>query len=424
MLTAAGKSHRKLFAVKVGSVLVAVASWISAAPSLAATTLVHAAQSYGAKVSVGTTVKLGPIAPAILNPCTTNVDDTVSASATSVSDGVLVDTGVVSSVASSNAGTSTSSSDVMNINLLGGLITANEIKAVSSSSYIGKVLSSSAAGSEFIGLSVLGVPITATPKPNFTIPLPGIGQVVLNEQLFSSSADRTTLTVNMIDVQVTEANLLGYKVGSEIIVADALSQVRVVPGPAVMGGYADAPVLSVASGLVTSGPLVDVLIPCEGSGGVVSTDTIASTSIPNVLSTGTVTVTGVGNITESLVSDEATTTTASLNLLSGLVAATVIKATASGSTTDGETFDFTAGSTFGSITVAGHPEITVDVAPNTVVSIAGLGTLTLNEVIKTSDEIKTCPIKLVVTTAAVGLPVGAELKIGEADVQLHSATIP
>jgi hypothetical protein len=347
----------------------------------------------------------------------------VTASAASVSDAPFINTGVVDSVASSTATSSTASSDVLGVNLLGGVITANEIKAVSTTSVSGKVFSFSPAGSEFVNLSVLGLPISVNPAPNTTIELPGIGSVVLNEQITATSSDMSTLTVNMIHIHVTLPNLLGYPVGTQIIVADASSETKVVGGAAVVGGYAYAPQLF--AGPVTSGPLVDVIIPCYGTYGVVKTDTVASAGLPGVLSTGAVTVTGVGNINSSGASSEATTTTASLNLLSGLVSATVIKATASGTTSNGETFDFTGGTTFGGISVAGHPEITVDVAPNTKISIPGLGTLYLNKVNKYTDKIKVVPIELLVTTTnTLGLAVGAEVTIGAAEAQLHSAAIP
>ncbi len=417
-----GKFERNLFVAAISTVIALSASAF-AVPALAATVTIHTATSYGAEVSVGKTVKLGPIAPAYLPSCDTQEVDTVTATAASVSDSPLADTGVVTSVASSTATSSTASSDVLGVNLLAGLITANEIKAVSTTSVSGKVFSMSAAGSEFVNLSVLGLPITANPAPNTTIDLPGIGSVILNEQSTASSSDMTSLTVKMIDIHVTLPNVLGYPVGTEIVIADASSEIKVAGGLAEVGGYAYAPQLIAKP--ITSGPIVDVIIPCDGTFGVVKTDTIASTSLPGVLSTGTVTVTGLGNISNAEASSEATTTTASLNLLSSLVSATVIKATASGSTTDGKVFDFTGGTTFGGISVAGHPEITVDVSPNTKISIAGLGTLYLNRVLKYSDKIKVVPLELVVNTAnTFGLAVGADLTIGAAEAQLHSAAIP
>ena len=424
MMSAVQKqSQRSNFVVAIGTVLAGSALAIAAAPALASTTSIHTASSYGVRVKVGDTVKLGPIAPAVLPECETQAVTTNTASAASASLTPFLSTGAVSSVASSTATSSSAESTVAGVKLLGGLISADAVTAESTTSVDGGTFSFSDAGSEFANLSVLGLPVSANPAPNTKIDLPLIGYVVLNEQTSSVSSDRSVFTVNMVHIYVTLSNLLGYPVGTDIIVAQASSELKVIAGVAAVGGYAYAPEL--VAGPVTSGPIVSVPIPCDGTGGVVDTGTIASTSIAGVLSTGTITVTGEGNINHLGASAQATTTTASLDLLSSLVSATGIQATATGVTTNGTTFTFTAGSTFVGISVAGHPEITVNVAPNTKVAIPGLGTLYLNRVDKFADKIKATPLELVVTAANdLGLAIGAELTIGAAEAQLHSATIP
>jgi hypothetical protein len=90
------------------------------------------------------------------------------------------------------------------------------------------------------------------------------------------------------------------------------------------------------------------------------------------------------------------------------------------------TFDFTGGTTFGSISVAGHPEVTASVAPNTKITLPGLGTLYLNLIDRSfPDKIRVVPLELDVTSKnTLGLAVGAQLLIGAAEAQLHSSTIP
>jgi hypothetical protein len=423
----ADKSGHNLLVASTVITLVASAWFLGAAPALATTPTVtiHTGSSYGARVAVGSTVKLGPVAPAILPACDTQAITTVTASAASISDNLLIDTGVVDSVATSTANSTTTSSDVLGVRLLNGVITANEIKAVSTTGVNSSGTPSfSAAGSIFSNLSILGLPVSANPAPNTTIVLPGIGSVVLNEQSTSTFPDFSVLTVNMIHVHVTLSNLLGYPVGTDIVVGQAMSEVQAISGVAAVGGYAYAPKLT--AGSITSGPIVSIPIPCGGTHGAVDSDTIASTSIPGVVSTGTVTVTGMGNINHTGTTSEATTTTASLNLLSNLVSATAIQAVAAGATTDGMTFDFTGGTTFGSISVAGHPEVTASVAPNTKITLPGLGTLYLNLIDRSfPDKIRVVPLELDVTSKnTLGLAVGAQLLIGAAEAQLHSSTIP
>jgi hypothetical protein len=107
------------------------------------------------------------------------------------------------------------------------------------------------------------------------------------------------------------------------------------------------------------------------------------------------------------------------------VSATVIKGKASATTTDGTNFDFDGGSTFVGISVAGHPEITVNVAPNTEINIANLGVLYLNRVTRYADKVRVAPVELIINSGNVlHIPIGADLTVGVVEAQLHSADIP
>ncbi len=98
---------------------------------------------------------------------------------------------------------------------------------------------------------------------------------------------------------------------------------------------------------------------------------------------------------------------------------------ANASTTDGVNYEFSGGSTFVGLAVAGYPAITDNVAPNTAIVVAGVGTLYLNRVQYFSDKIKVVPVELEInTTNSLGLPIGAELTLGAAEVSLHSEAIP
>ena len=131
------------------------------------------------------------------------------------------------------------------------------------------------------------------------------------------------------------------------------------------------------------------------------TNSIAAVSIPGLLSTGAVTVTGTGNINSAEASSEGTSSVALLNLLSGLVSATVIKGEASATTTDGSNFDLNGESTFVGLSVAGHPEIKASVAPNTQIKIANLGVLYLNRVTRYADKVRVAPVELIINVANV-----------------------
>ncbi len=134
-----------------------------------------------------------------------------------------------------------STSSAASVNILNGLITADEVVAnvMSSASQDGAF--SSADGSTFTNLAIAGVgslsgdsPIT----PNMNISLPGVGYVVLNEQIPSGDGVSSSgLTVNMIHVYLQSLvggilnPLTGQIIGGtlqttgEIIVGSATSTV-------------------------------------------------------------------------------------------------------------------------------------------------------------------------------------------------------
>jgi hypothetical protein len=128
-----------------------------------------------------------------------------------------------------------STASAADLNILNGLITADEVVAnvVSSSTANGAV--SNADGSTFANLVVAGVPITsgdAPVAPNTNITLPGVGYVVLNEQIPTGDGVTSSgMTVNMIHVfEQTPilgllGQVLGYQTLGEIIVGSATSSV-------------------------------------------------------------------------------------------------------------------------------------------------------------------------------------------------------
>jgi hypothetical protein len=118
---------------------------------------------------------------------------------------------------------SVSSSTLGSVNLLNGLITADGVVAVATSTTGGGFTGSDAAGSSIANLVVNGVAVS-DPTPNTQLSLPGVGYVVLNEQISTGDGVTTSgITVNMIHVVLLDP-LTGAKTG-EIIVGSASSAV-------------------------------------------------------------------------------------------------------------------------------------------------------------------------------------------------------
>jgi hypothetical protein len=103
------------------------------------------------------------------------------------------------------------------VDVLNGLITADGVVAIATST-VGDV---NAEGSSLANLVVNGVQVD-NPAPNTQMSLPGVGYVVLNEQIPTSGG----MTVNMIHV-VLQSTVLGIpRTTGNIIVGSATSSVN------------------------------------------------------------------------------------------------------------------------------------------------------------------------------------------------------
>jgi hypothetical protein len=148
--------------------------------------------------------------------------------------GSLVDkvvTGRTSSSASSEA-----SSIVQNVNVLNGLITADEVKTVASSRATA-TNATSRNGSTFTNLVVNDRTFSGTPAPNTRVNLPGLSYVILNKQTdLVNGTNATSITVRAIEVNVTVANSLGLSVGTRLIIAHGSTGFERLAAPHVLGG--------------------------------------------------------------------------------------------------------------------------------------------------------------------------------------------
>ena len=115
---------------------------------------------------------------------------------------------------------------VQNLNLLSGLITADAVTAVARSTYTSSDGAYSTAGSGFVDLRVLGLPVSSSVAPNTRVELPGLGYAILYQTSGAKTTTSARIAVNMVHVYVTTVNSLGLPVGTQVIVASASSSVR------------------------------------------------------------------------------------------------------------------------------------------------------------------------------------------------------
>src|SRR5438552_4447636 len=316
----------------------------------------------------------------------------------------LLTTGVITTTADCTepvAGTlqAMATADVLDASLLitqlGGIITADEVKAVSTTTHDNTGFHTSAAGSVLANLVVAGVPITVLPPPNTDIPLVGFGHVMLNEQITTISSTSASFTVNMIHVFITQANVLNIPIGAQIIVSHASSGLTSgVQGT--LDGVAYGTQATIAH-LITSGPSAKVTMGCLGTNGTLKTKSIAQVQVPPLFSVGDVVDTAMGTVISTTETVELTATIQPVDVVTSLVTASLVKADAHATSTGGTLTFSDDGTMFVDLHVAGFPRINDDVPPNTRLSIAGLGTLWLRREIHTSNSIEVRMIEVIVT---------------------------
>jgi hypothetical protein len=114
-------------------------------------------------------------------------------------------------------------SEVEQVSVAGGAISADIVTAVATS-YLGQLSGGrDATGSGFTNLVVNGVPVTTDVAPNTRVNLLGVGYAILNERIPSGDGVNSFgITVNMIHVVMQ--NLLGQQTG-EVIIGSASSRV-------------------------------------------------------------------------------------------------------------------------------------------------------------------------------------------------------
>lgn len=117
----------------------------------------------------------------------------------------------------------TATAEAAEVRILNGLIVAKAVLALATSYANGTTASSESNGSTLLDLVVAGVSyVDGAPAPNTRVQLPGVGYVVLNEQIAGGDGvHSSSLTVNMIHVYLLDS-LTGAAAG-EIVVGAATS---------------------------------------------------------------------------------------------------------------------------------------------------------------------------------------------------------
>jgi len=177
------------------------------------------ASAYGVSVSTATVNQTSPAAvlPAGEMMATDQANDVTVADLVTAQNAFAIVNGDLS-----DGSGAVSTATLGAVNILNGLITADGVVAMASST----VENANAEGSSLASLVVNGVALD-DPAPNTRVDLPGTGYVVLNEQIPTSGG----ITVNMIHVVLQQpvldllGGVIGYQTIGNIIVGSATSSV-------------------------------------------------------------------------------------------------------------------------------------------------------------------------------------------------------
>ena len=237
---------------------------------------------------------------------------------------------------------------------------------------------------------------------------------MLDQETRTASPTGASLIVDGIHAVVTAPHVPGVAENTNIFVAHAMSGLE---GPVVglltgeAYGTSHGAARRPARGRRSS-------TPCRASArrGAWVARTGAATSEPKAFTSGTVRNTVRGTVTPSTAIGTVTSTVHGATLLSGIVRAGVITAGARVEKTASGVRLSAPGSSFASLTVAGHPGINSSVPPNTKVLIPNMGILYLHRVIVTARSIEVRMIELALTQHnSLGLPAGTDIRIAVAN---------
>lgn len=313
------------------------------------------------------------------------------------------------------------------VSLLGGLI---KIKAIDSTATIvadGTAAPSTSMTTQLVGLTIGGKSYPGTVKPNTGINIPGVASIGLNGQISGATSDSATIMGAGLRVTLlTSRN--GASAGAVVNVDPLVAFVQPYDQPdnpgyplggAAYGSYVHAAVGN--SIRVVSGPTALQWVPTVGTDGETKTASTARLTVPGVVNLGAIQTTVTGVRSDALSQANDTSTVAGVTLFGGLISAKVLGTTSTATATSSGV-SLSGGTTLVGLKIAGKA-IPIDVAPNTTIHVANLGSVTINEQQATVTDglehtYRTIGLHIVLDTARAGLPVGADVEVATTQAQV------
>ena len=338
--------------------------------------------------------------------------------------GVTTANAIASTVFSKKTATSAVVKDVSTItglNALGGLITADAIRADARIRATPSAIALDAGNSLFVNLRIAGQAIPVNVPLNTKVPLPGFGTATLKRitKVGGGARNFGSVRVEMLVVDFASPNLLGFPAGSQIIVGSAFSSFERDEFSVNVAGSAYG---AVAAGTASQalrtriGAVALISVGCRGTGGKTISASSSGVDADTTLSTDVTTSTGKSGPSGGAFVVRFVSQVQNTAMLQGRVRAGTINAVAQDTLKNGRRTS-AARTQFNSLRVNGQPLI--NPLPNTRINIPGFGYVILNErkipAPNSRDRTEANGLHVHITVNnALGLPIGTEIIVGHA----------
>lgn len=341
--------------------------------------------------------------------------------------GVTTARTIESTVFSEKAAASAVVKDVSTItgfSALGGLITADSIRADARVSVTPSAMALNGGNSLFANLRIAGKAIPANVAPNTKVPLPGFGTATLKriKKVGGGAGKFGSIRVEMLVVDFASRNLLGFPAGSQIIVGSAYSRFE---REAFNVNVAGAAYGALASGNASKalqtriGAVAQISVSCHGTRGQTITASSSGVDAGAAISSDAATSTGKSGPSAGALVVRFASQVQNASMLQGRVRAGTVHTVAQDTLRNGKRTS-AASTQFSTLRVNGQP--LVNPPPNTRVNIPGFGYVILNEqkIPAPNSRGMTAANGLhvyITVSNALGLPIGTEIIVG------HAATV-
>jgi len=314
--------------------------------------------------------------------------------------------------------TSIANSRTAGLSLLGGLITGGAIKSETRVIWDGTRMRAEQSSS-IADLRVLGVRVAADPAPNtkidLTLPLLGqIGYVELNRQ-YRAPAEGGGYEAITTAFHLVLLSNNPWLPGQGLHVWAGNSKAALTkPTVGFLKGQAFATRITLADGVVSSGPTSLAKVSCVGGR---STNSVATVQAEDAAKAGVAKSDAIGEVTAEGTTSKVANRIAAVEALGGLIRVDSLVAAATATRKgNGPIVLSDSGTRFVGLEIAGRRfHETEHIAPNTKISVLnGAVEVTLHKVRQDARTIEVTMIELLIKDDAFGLPVGSKVEIGRA----------